>query len=104
MCIRDRGGVILRHWPESAGGDGSFTKMTTPGTGTVFGIWGATPDDVWAVGGDSSEIGGFAWRLDDDSWTPEPSLPGDVTANAAVWKVFGTAANDAWFVGSVRCV
>jgi hypothetical protein len=96
------GGVILRHWPESAGGDGSFTEMTTPGTGTVFGIWGATPDDVWAVGGDSSEIGGFAWRLDPagDSWTAEPSLPAEIPASAAVWKVFGTAADDAWFVGS----
>lgn len=93
-------GVILRHWPESAGGDGSFTKLSTPGTGTVFGIWGATPDDVWAVGGDSSEIGGFAWRLAGDSWVAEPALPADVTQSAAIWKVFGTAADDAWLVGS----
>ena len=40
------GGRILRYQ------DGVFTLMTTPDTGlTVFGIWGASPSDVWAVGG-----------------------------------------------------
>jgi hypothetical protein len=88
------GGVILRYEL------GTFTKMTTPGTGTVFGIWGATPDDVWAVGGNSEAIGGFAWRLDGDAWIDEPTLPTDVPGKAALWKVFGTATNDAWLVGS----
>ncbi len=88
------GGVILRYQ------DGSFSKMTTPGTGTVFGIWGASPSDIWAVGGDSSASGGFAWKLSGDAWEPEPTLPVDVSADAAVWKVFGTSADDAWLVGS----
>ncbi|MFO7563903.1 MAG: hypothetical protein R6X02_14750 [Enhygromyxa sp.] len=92
------GGVILRY--DLAGGEGTFTKMSTPGTGTVFGIWGATPSEVWAVGGDSEAVGGFAWRLEGDEWTPEPSLPAEVPANAALWKVFGTSTDDAWFVGS----
>lgn len=90
------GGVILRY--ES----GTYTKMVTPGTGTVFGIWGATADDVWAVGGDSSATGGFAWRLDpnSDAWIAEPTLPAEVPADAAIWKVSGAAADDAWLVGS----
>lgn len=88
------GGVILR-----LDGD-TFTPMTTPGTGTVFGIWGASPDDMWAVGGDSDARGGFAWRLRGDAWEPEPTLPMDVTESAAVWKVFGTSATDVWLVGS----
>ena len=88
------GGVILRY-------DGSaLTLMDTPGTETVFGIWGASPDDVWAVGGASASAGGFAWRLSGDTWTAEPSVPADVTMDAAVWKMFGASANDAWAVGS----
>jgi hypothetical protein len=88
------GGVIVRMENDT------FTVMDTPGTETVFGIWGATPDDVWAVGGASDATGGFAWRLSGDAWVPEPSLPTDVPDNAAVWKMFGRAANDAWMVGS----
>jgi hypothetical protein len=95
--------------PIYLGGDGGmiirveadvFTRMDTPGTETVFGIWGASPDDVWAVGGASDSTGGFAWRLSDDAWVPEPSVPADVAANATVWKMYGRAANDAWMVGS----
>jgi hypothetical protein len=93
------GGVILRY--EQSGG---FTLMDTPGTGTVFGIWGAAPDDVWAVGGESESAGGFAWRLRDPgpagAWQPEPSVPAEVAADAAIWKIHGTAADDAWAVGS----
>src|SRR5690606_16900636 len=49
------GGVILRHE------GGTFTVMDTPTTDTVFGIWGASPDDMWAVGG-TFDTNGFAWR------------------------------------------
>ena len=52
------GGVILRY--ES----GMFTLVSTPGTATVFGIWGATQDDLWAVGGVRfSDLLGAARRL-----------------------------------------
>jgi hypothetical protein len=88
------GGVIVRYENDT------FTRMQTPGTATVFGIWGASADDVWAVGGASDATGGFAWRLSGDEWVPEPSLPADVAANAAVWKMYGRAANDAWMVSS----
>jgi len=88
------GGAILRY------DGGAFTAMSTPGTQTVFGIWGAAPADVWAVGGNSDAAGGFAWRLDGDAWIEEPSLPADVPGRAAIWKVFGRSADDAWLVGS----
>lgn len=87
------GGVILRH------DAGSFTLMDTPTTDTVFGIWGASPSDVWAVGG-TFDTSGFAWRLAGDTWEPEPTLPADVVTDAAVWKIFGTSASDVWLVGS----
>lgn len=86
-------GVILR-WES-----GAFTKMTTPGTGTVFGLWGASAGAMWAVGG-SADKAGFAWRLAGDAWEPEASLPADVVADAAIWKMYGHAADDAWMVGS----
>ncbi len=88
------GGIILRYQ------NGEFTRMTTPGTDTVFGIWGATQDQLWAVGGASDATGGFAWRLAGDTWTAEPSLPAEVAGSAAIWKIFGTGASDAWLVGS----
>lgn len=88
------GGVILRY------DDGEFTEMATPGNDTVFGIWGATPDDVWAVGGASDIEGGFAWHFDGDTWTEEPTLPSEVPESAAIWKIYGTASDDAWLVGS----
>ncbi len=88
------GGAILRYE------GGTFTPMTTPGTETVFGIWGASPSDVWAVGGASDATGGFAWRLDGDAWVEEPTLPAEVPTGAAIWKVQGRSANDAWLVGS----
>jgi hypothetical protein len=94
VYVGGEGGAILRYQ------DGAFTAMSTPGTNTVFGIWGASPDDVWAVGGASDATGGFAWRLQGDTWVEEPSLPADVPASAAIWKVFGRSASDAWLVGS----
>ncbi|MCB9593256.1 MAG: hypothetical protein H6719_11040 [Sandaracinaceae bacterium] len=88
------GGAILRYQ------DGVFTPMTTPGTETVFGIWGASPDDLWAVGGASDAAGGFAWRLEGDAWVEEPTLPAEVPTMAAIWKVSGRATDDVWLVGS----
>jgi hypothetical protein len=88
------GGVILRYQ------SGAFTRMTTPGTSTVFGIWGSSPSDMWAVGGDSDASGGFAWRLQGDAWVAEPSVPADVPMTAAIWKAYGSSATDVWLVGS----
>ena len=88
------GGTIVRY--ES----GVFTPLTTPGTATVFGIWGASPSDLWAVGGTSDGRNGFVWRLEGDAWVDEASFPADVGADAAIWKVYGIAASDAWLVGS----
>jgi hypothetical protein len=85
------GGVIVRYQA------GAFTPMTTPTTDTVFGIWGSAPDDLWAVGG-TADTNGFAWRLEGDAWLAEPSMP--ALPDAAIWKVFGKSADDAWLVGS----
>ena len=90
VFLGGEGGVILR-WNGSA-----FEEMTTPGTTTVFGIWGASPDEVWAVGG-VPNTSGFVWRLRDGAWE-DVALPEGV-GDAAIWKAFGSSANDVWFVG-----
>ena len=74
--------------------DGTFTPMTTPGTPTVFGMWGAAANDVWAVGGNFGG-GGFVWHYDGAAWTAK-DIPADITANGSVWKVGGRAATDVW--------
>jgi hypothetical protein len=89
------GGTILRY------ADGAFTPMTTPTADTVFGIWGATPDDVWAVGGaEGGASGGFAWRLDGDAWVAADGFPAAVADSKVVWKIHGSAADDVWLVGT----
>lgn len=87
-------GTILRH-----DGDG-FTRMATPSQdGTVFGIWGSSEDDIWAVGGNpAGSTGGFVWRYDGQAWYDVGELPGE--SAAAVFKVYGLAADDVWFVGA----
>lgn len=89
------GGVILRYQ------SGGFTRMTTPGQNTVFGIWGASPDDVWAVGGaNGGANGAFAWRLAGDAWVDAPGFPAGLAATDTIWKMYGRAANDAWMIGT----
>lgn len=76
---------------ERAGG-GDFAQLTTPpGNVTVFGIWGATSTDVWAVGGTGAG-GAFVWRYDGAAWTPQ-TIDSDI---ATCWKVNGRAADDVW--------
>jgi len=91
------GGMVLRFQ------NNTFTRLTTPGIDTVFGIWGATPDDVWAVGGAiGAASGGFAWRLQGggDTFVLAPGFPTEVSTDSSVWKMYGRSANDAWMVGT----
>jgi hypothetical protein len=89
-------GTILRYQ------SGSFTRTTTPGIATVFGIWGASPSDVWAVGGNpGGQSGAFAWRLQGgDTWVEAPGFPADLAGADAMWKMYGRSASDAWIVGT----
>ncbi len=74
---------------------------------TVFGVWGASPDAVWAVGGFAGRDG-FVWRYDGASWT-EIDLPDDLPRSASgeipsLFKVWGRAADDVWVVGGLGTV
>lgn len=86
------GGTILRYESDS------FEKLPTPGTATVFGIWGPAPDQLWAVGGDPAKSGqAFVWRFDGTQWSAAQGFP--VVPIAAWFKVWGRAADDVRFVG-----
>lgn len=86
-------GTILRYR------GGAFEQISTPGTATVFGIWGSSPDDVWAVGGRSAG-GAFVWRYRGTAFEVVPGVPDDLLTGGAVWKVTGRAADDVWMSAS----
>lgn len=89
------GGVVLRHNPQS----GHTEKLATPGTATLFGVWGASNQDVWAVGGDTAMNTGVLWHFDGTSWS-NVSLPGDLGSRVILYKVWGDSARNVWACGS----
>lgn len=69
---------------------------------TVFGLWGPSPDDMWAVGGFAGRQG-FIWRFNGETWT-EVDLPDDLPLSRSgeapsLFKVWGRSADDVWIVG-----
>lgn len=94
VFIGGAGGTIVRYQ------NGAFEKMTTPGTATVYGIWGTSATDLWAVGGEGGSSAGFAWRYDGTSWTEAPGFPQELMSTATAFKVWGRSANDVYIVGS----
>jgi hypothetical protein len=93
VFMAGKDGLILRYQ------DDAFERMETPSTATVFGVWAASADDAWAVGGDANS-GAFAWRLQGGRWQAAEGFPTDVAANASLRKVWGTASDNVWMVGT----
>ena len=95
-------------WAWGGGGDteavavgegGLVTDLETALTpATLYGVWGATADDVWAVGGTPSGEGpdDVVLRRRDGQWSavdvPEPK-------GGALFKVWGGGADDVWMCG-----
>lgn len=87
-------GTILRYR------NGAFEKIATPSTDIVFGLWGTSPDDVWAVGGQTSGRA-FVWHYTGGSeFVAVPGVPASLDTGGAVWKVVGRAANDVYMSAS----
>ncbi|MFO0713431.1 MAG: vanadium-dependent haloperoxidase [Sandaracinus sp.] len=105
------GGMIVR-WDGT-----SFTRMETPGLGrhTVFGLWGSSPTNVYAVGG-SANRGGFIWHYDGTRWSEEtcprdiPMLTFDVAGDddptdvPGLFKVWGDTMGHVWVVGAAGTI
>jgi hypothetical protein len=81
----------------------AFTRHQTPATPTLFGIWGATADDLWAVGGDD-EGTGVIWRYDGDQWTAQDLSGLRDNGVPTLFKVWGRSASDVYAVGDVGVV
>jgi hypothetical protein len=97
IYIGGSGGAILRYQDS----DSAPERMETPGIGTVFGLWGATADDVWAVGGTpGGASGGFAWHYDGSAWN-EIEVPADIADEGTIWKISGRAPDDIWMSGTL---
>jgi hypothetical protein len=72
--------------------------FSTPSAGIVFGMWGAAPDDVWAVG-QTPERDGFVWHFDGTGWSDVP-LPAELDGSGPLFKVNGRSSDDVWMCGA----
>lgn len=81
-----------------------FTRMDTPGLGrqTVYGIWGSSPDRVYAVGSFAGRAG-FIWRWDGIRWRALQLPSGIALGSSGDWpglfKVWGDRSGRVWAVG-----
>ena len=85
-------GTILRYR------NGAFEQLPTPSNDIVFGLWGSSSSDVWAVGGQTTG-NPFVWHYQGTSFAPVSGVPAALTTGA-VWKVTARAADDVWMSSS----
>lgn len=87
-------GTVLRWNGES------WASQSTPIRAPLWGVWGAAPDDVWAVGGTGTGSGEpVILHFDGAGWT-QIALPALTTPNVfALYKVWGLDAQNVWAVG-----
>jgi hypothetical protein len=84
--------------------DGVFARMATPGSRqqTVFGVWAAGADDVYAVGSAQGR-NGFIWHFDGQAFVDlklSDELPLDENHDLpGFYKVWGASPADVWVVG-----
>ena len=91
------GGVLLRYDRATD----AFSLIETPTSLPLFGVWGASASEVWAVGGDPAGVGGpVVLRYDGATAAEVTDLPAGVSAKARLFKVWGSAAEDVWVVGT----
>ena len=90
-------GLVLRYDLDSQ----QFARIVTPGGKTLFGIWGSSATNIYAVGGDADNetSGGVIWHFDGVSWSAvdlSSLLPQGVPT---LFKVWGRRADDVYVVG-----
>jgi len=89
-------GIVLRYDPQT----NHFSTFTTPGMETLFGIWGTSASDLWAVGGNPTDEsgGGVLWHFDGITWSAvdlSGLFPGGVPT---LYKVWGRSVTDIYAV------
>ena len=90
-------GKVLRFTPA----DAEFEQFLLPGEPTLFGVWGSSPDDLWAVGGDpdDEDMGGGVWRFDGTAWAAQDLSEAAPAGLPMLYKVWGRDSNDVYIVG-----
>ncbi len=79
---------------------GAFSPMDTGVGFTVFGVWGTSPSDLYAVGFDNDGAEpGAVLHYDGTAWSKVTGLPAVVTEDTHFFKVWGTGPEDVWVVG-----
>lgn len=98
-------------WVSGAGGrvltytrsTGSWSEEVITNTAyKLFGIWGTSDTDIWAVGGDVlGNLDGVILHYDGVAWTTSTLVPPPSAGHKQAFKVWGAAADDVWVVGTV---
>ena len=91
------GGLVLRYNPLT----NVFTQLNPPGTETLFGIWGTSAGDIWAVGGNPTDEsgGGVAWHFDGLLWSAADLSALFPSGVPTLYKVWGRSPTDVYAVG-----
>jgi len=89
------GGRVVRYDPVA----GSLADVSVGAAVTLYGVWGAATNDVWAVGGnvDGTQPAGAVYHYDGSTWTNvAPQL---AAGGPTLFKVWGAAVDDVWACG-----
>jgi hypothetical protein len=99
VWIVGNGGTALQ------GSLGALSQVPTGVDGPLWGVWGAAPDDVWSVGGDvlSDTATPILIHWDGSAWS-SVELPAPDRPSRALFKVWGTSADNVFAVGHLGLV
>lgn len=94
VTVVGNGGTVLHY-------DGArWSRQSTPTSEHLWGVWGATSDDLWAVGG-TGQFDGVPTivHYDGAQWT-SVTVPALMRTDVhALFKIWGTSASNIWVVG-----
>lgn len=74
---------------------GAFAPMKSGTSYTLYGLWGTSDSNLWAVGGAPGQAG-VLLHFDGNAWAPAAGAP---ASTKSYFKVWGSAADDVWVVG-----
>lgn len=96
-------GTVLRG--QGQGVAMTWTKEPVPTTQDLWGVWGTSEADVWAVGGNGLADGDATLlHRTPSGWQAVPVPPLQRALVRAFYKVWGTSASDVWVVGQSGAV
>ncbi|MCX8072670.1 MAG: hypothetical protein N3C12_09485 [Candidatus Binatia bacterium] len=91
------GGLVLRYDLNAK----QFTRLVTPASATLFGVWGTSAANIFVVGGDPNDEtgGGVLWHFDGVVWSAVDLSGVLPTGVPTLYKVWGRSADDVYAVG-----